>query len=516
MKSPDAPEYCLGIAGLGAMGQGIAQVAAMGGVRVRLLDARAGAADAARKAVAARIDRLVEKGRLGTEAAAAAIACLEPVESVADLAPADAIVEAVYEDLELKRRLFAEIEAAVGPDCLIASNTSSIPIAAIARGCARRERIAGLHFFNPVPLMKLVEVIRAAETSDETVAALTALGRRMTRTPVTVKDSPGFLVNMGGRAFTTEALRIAHERIAAPAEIDAIMRDCWGYRMGPFELMDLTGIDVNYPVSQIVWEGYQRDPRLATSPNHKAMFDAGLLGRKTGQGWYRYAEGKPVDAPSPDHVTAEPPARRVALAPYDAALAEVQEPAAGVDPARLAAFCAEIGLEIGPDDGICPILAAPVGQDASHLAAEARLDPRRLVCLDLLGDTHARVTIMTAPGADPSIRGAVAAAIAGSRRRVTAIADSAGFVGQRISAMVANLGCYMAEIGLASPGDVDTAMQLGLNYPRGPLGLTDHLGPAAVHEILDHLQASTGDPRYRPTPWLTRRALLGLPATTEA
>ncbi|MEO0994188.1 MAG: 3-hydroxyacyl-CoA dehydrogenase NAD-binding domain-containing protein, partial [Pseudomonadota bacterium] len=447
MKSPEAPDYCVGIAGMGAMGQGIAQVAAQGGLRVLLLDAREGGAEAGRKAVAARIARLVEKGRIGAEDAEAATQRLEPVDSVAGLAPADAVVEAVFEDLAVKQALFAEIEAVVSLDCLIASNTSSIPIASIARGCTRRDRIAGLHFFNPVPLMKLVEVIRAAETSVAAVDALTTLGRRMTRTPVTVKDSPGFLVNMGGRAFSTEALRIAHDQVATPAQIDAIMRDCWGYRMGPFELMDLTGIDVNYPVSQIVWEGYQRDPRLATSPNHKAMFDAGLFGRKTGQGWFRYEGGQAVDVPSPDHLSGAAPIREVTLAPYDAALADAGDSAEG--PARLAAFCAEVGLEPGPDDGRCPVLAAPVGQDASGLAAEARIDPKRLVCVDLLGDPTRRVTLMTAPGADPAPRDGVAAAITASGRAVTAIADSPGFVGQRMSAMVANLGCYMAEIALA-------------------------------------------------------------------
>jgi 3-hydroxybutyryl-CoA dehydrogenase len=499
MKQPDQSDYVVGVVGAGAMGQGIAQVSVQGGMRTLLLDARPGGAEAGRDAVAGRLRRLAEKGQMTAEAAGATIARLEPVGSVAALAPCDAVIEAVFEDLDVKRRLFAEIEAAVAPECLIASNTSSIPIAAIARTCGRRDRIAGLHFFNPVPLMKLVEVIRAAETSQATVDALTALGLRMTRTPVTVKDSPGFLVNMGGRAFTTEGLRLAHEGVATPSQIDAVMRDCRHFRMGPFELMDLTGIDVNYPVSMIVYDGYLQDPRIRTTPTHRAMADAGLLGRKTGAGFYRYENGQAVDVPSPDFTPDCAPATAVSLAAEDAALRE---------------FCEGAGLSVGVDDGEVPILAAPFGDDATHTALASGADPRRLVCVDLSGDVSRRVTLMTAPGADPDARASVAAALIASGRRVTAIHDSPGFIAQRIAAMVANLGCYMAEIGLAAPGDIDLAMRLGLNYPLGPLALAEDIGPARCQHVLERLQAITGEDRYRPTMWLRRRAALGLPVST--
>ncbi|MEM7178218.1 MAG: 3-hydroxyacyl-CoA dehydrogenase [Pseudomonadota bacterium] len=508
MKAADAADYVLGVVGAGAMGQGIVQVAAMGGIRVLLQDARDGGAKAWRDAVAARINRLEEKGRIDPDAAAAAIARIEPVNGMPDLASADAVVEAVFEDLDVKQQVFAALEGVVGPECILASNTSSIPIAAIARACKHPSRVAGLHFFNPVPLMKLVEVIRAAETTEAVVAALTTLGRRMTRTPVTVKDRPGFLVNLGGRAFTTEGLRIAHDGIATPAQIDAIMRDCWGFRMGPFELMDLTGIDVNYPVSQIVWDGYQCDPRLATSPNHKAMFDAGLFGRKTGKGWYTYDGGKPVDPPSPDHDSGAEPVQRVALVPGAEAGREA-----------LAELCDTLGIDVITDDGGCTLLGdaggpAP-GRDASHAAVMAGVDAARLVCVDLMGDTSRRMTLMTAPGADAAHLGGVAAAIAASGRKVTAINDSPGFVGPRLCAMIANLGCFMAEIALADPEDIDMAMELGLNYPAGPLKLASDMGPANVLAIMQALQEVTGDPRYRPTPWLRRRAMLGLAIHTR-
>src|SRR5690606_28543310 len=183
--------------------------------------------------------------------------------------------------------------------------------------CRNRERVGGLHFFNPVPLMKLVEVIRAPATSDTTVASLVKVGERMGRVPVVVQDSPGFLVNLGGRAYTQEALRIVSEGVATPAQIDAVMREAWGFRMGPFELMDLTGIDVNFPVSQIIHEGYFYDRRLATTPLHQLLKESGQFGRKTRCGFFDYdASGKAV-AQSPDTPSAAPPATRVAVAEED-------------------------------------------------------------------------------------------------------------------------------------------------------------------------------------------------------
>ncbi|HET7409911.1 MAG TPA: 3-hydroxyacyl-CoA dehydrogenase [Paracoccaceae bacterium] len=522
MRDPDESDYVVGVVGCGAMGQGIAQVSAQGGIRTILFDAREGGAAAARERIAGHIDRMAEKGRVSAADAEAATKRLEVADGLEALAACDAVIEAIFEEIEVKRELFGRIEGVVRPDCLIASNTSSIPIASIARACKHRDRIAGLHFFNPVPLMTLVEVVRAAETSDQAVARLMALGRRMTRTPVEVKDSPGFLVNMGGRAFTTEGLRIAHEGVATPAQIDAIMRDCWHFRMGPFELMDLTGIDVNYPVSRIIAGGYMDDPRLKTSANHMAMFDAGLLGRKAGKGWFDYEEGRPKDRPSADFVTEARPVREVVLAsefdPFASVFEGMIEDNPGVNPQleaelsgddMLIPFLDELGIAIVEDDGEAPILAAPIGEDATEIAA-AGAGHRRLICLDLTGDTSKRVTVMTAPGVDRDRVAPVAAAIMASGRAVTWINDGPGFVGQRMAAMVANLGCYMAEIGLASPEDIDMAMELALNYPRGPIALGDEMGVETCHAILAAIQRITGEDRYRPTLWLRRRAMLGL------
>ena len=502
MKSVDAADYTIAVVGAGAMGQGIAQVAIQGGVKTLLFDAKPNGAETGRDQITKRLDRLVEKGRIGDDDATGARQRLGVANDLQALANVDAVVEAVFEDIDIKTKLFSELEAVVSEDCILASNTSSIPIASIARGCKKRDRVAGMHFFNPVPLMKLVEIIRATDTSDETVSALTKLGERMTRVPVTVADMPGFLVNMGGRAYTTEALRLAHEGVATPEQIDAIMRDCRHFRMGPFELMDLTGIDVNFPASNIIYNGYMQDPRIKTAPNHEAIYNSGRWGRKTQRGWYTYEDGKMVNPPSPDLTTEVSAASHVAIAEPSEALVD---------------FCKSIGLDVlEEDDGGAPLVAAPVGDDATHTAALADVDHARLVCIDLSCDTSKRVTLMTAPGADQTKRDSVAAAIIASGRKVTAIKDSPGFVAQRMCAMIANLGCYMAEVQLATPGDIDLAMKLGLNYPHGPLELVEDLGIENTLDVLECAHELTGEDRYRPTMWLRRRAMLGLDIRTPA
>ena len=389
----------------------------------------------------------------------------------------------------------------MGEDTILASNTSSLPIAAIAKTCRQRRRIAGMHFFNPVPLMRLVEIVEAAETDPAVVDALTRLGRRLGRTPVTVKDAPGFLVNLGGRAFTTEALHILQESVARPIDVDQVMRECCGFRMGPFELMDLTGIDVNFPVMRIIHEGYFYDPRLKSVPIHQSLFEAGRFGRKTGAGFHRYdADGKRIAEPA-SLATAAKPARVV-----------LPEEAVGVVELAVAA-----GVEtVAADDGHSPILVAPWGEDCTTAAVRLKIDARRVVAIDLSHDTSKRITMMMAPGGDAAIGDQVAALLAAAGRAVTRIKDSPGFIAQRITAMVANLGCEMAQMDLASPKDIDIAMQLGLNYPKGPLALADKIGVARTHEILLRLQEATGSDRYRPSLWLRRRALLGVSAATPA
>lgn len=497
-----AEDLVVGVVGAGAMGQGIVQVAVAGGIKTLILDQRPGAAAEAIEKISGRLNRLVEKGKMDQPACDHAISLMTPCEQYDQMAPAHVVVEAVFEELAAKRDVFQNLEKVVGNDCILTSNTSSIPIASIASACRLRKRVAGFHFFNPVPLMKLVEVIGTTETDEDVLNKLMQVGRLMTRTPVLVKDAPGFLVNMGGSAFTTEGFTIFHENIATPAQVDAIMRDCHHFRMGPFELGDLTGIDVNYPVRQIIYNGYNQDPRIKTTPEHKAMFDAGRYGRKTFAGWYDYAQedmqgyaaGEMIGRDAGNYIP------KGEAGPV--ALAEETE--------LLAGFVAELGLEVVPDDGRCPLVAAPIGWDATETALRLDVDHRRLVCVDPLGARDKRITIMMAPGHDPSAGDLLAASLVRAGRQVTWINDSAGFVGQRMVAMVANLGCYMAEIGLASCDDIDLAMRLGLNYPMGPLELVEQHGAANILTVLEAAQHITGSDRYRATTWLRRRARLQL------
>jgi 3-hydroxybutyryl-CoA dehydrogenase len=483
------------------MGRGIAQVTAQGGIKALLFDAAPGGAAKAKAGIVETLKGLVAKGRLTDTDLARTEANLGVADKIEDLKACHVVVEAVFEDLAVKQKLFGELEAVIAPDAILASNTSSIRIASIARSLKHRDRVCGMHYFNPVPLMKLVEVIRAADTAQWVIDAMVALGKRQTRVPVVVGDTPGFLVNLGGTAIGTEGLRIYQEGRAGVSAIDAVMRDSCGFRMGPFELMDLTGLDVNFPARKIIYEGFFHDRRMTPSPYHESLFAAGRLGRKTGGGWYAYdAKGAKVD-PGADHLpSVVPAASAVVMDSHNEKLVQLVV-AAGAQTLAI-------------DDGKSPILVAPIGKDATTEAIERGLDPRRTVAVDLTGDTAKRITMMMPPGADVAVRDAAAGMFARSGAKVTLIKDSPGFIAQRMCAMIANLGCEMAMIGIASAADVDTAMTLGLNYPRGPLALADWLGVKACHEILVQIQAITGDDRYRPSQWLRRRAMLGMSATT--
>ncbi|MCZ4353577.1 3-hydroxyacyl-CoA dehydrogenase [Roseovarius aestuarii] len=496
MKDMTYKNCIIGVVGAGAMGAGIAQVAVQNGIATIIYDAGDGAAVAAKANIAQRLSRLVEKGKLAEVDREAAEARLNVACSIEELAPCSVVIEAIIENLDAKASVFGALEQIVAADTILATNTSSLPIGAIAARLAHKSRVAGMHFFNPVPLMRLVEVIPGPDTTSAVTSQLVALAEKMGRTPVEVTDTPGFLVNFGGRAYPTEALAILQEKVAQPAQVDAVMRDCFGFRMGPFELMDLTGIDVNYPVSEFVHHAMFADPRFRSTSRHKYMLDTGQLGRKTGRGFFSYGEEAQTQSP-------------------DAVSSADSSPAVFVPEGHIAAreLMRECGANVlDHDDGTAPILVTLIGEDCSAFAARTGTDAKRLVALDPLGDTSARVTLMTPPGAILEVLNGCIARIA-PKRAVTVIGDSPGFIGQRIMAMVCNLGCEMAQMGLASPEGIDVAMRLGLNYPKGPLEMTDGLKGEIVYEILSKMQFLTGDDRYRPSQWLRRRAQLGLSAS---
>lgn len=279
------------VAGAGAMGGGIAQVAAQAGWRVRLYDAVEGAVARARQRIATQLTQRVEAGKLDADERDAVVDRIEHEDSLAgSLSGASLFIEAVLEDLAVKREIFSAADAAAPPGAILATNTSSLSVTAIAASTTRPERVVGMHFFNPAPVMRLVEVIRGDQTSDETVAAITSISHEWGKTPVTAKDTPGFIVNRCARAFYGEGLRMLGENLADTRTIDRIMTGVGGFRMGPFQLMDLVGIDVNLMVTKSVYHAYFEEPRFRPHPIQQKMVDAGLWGRKTGRGFYEYGK----------------------------------------------------------------------------------------------------------------------------------------------------------------------------------------------------------------------------------
>jgi 3-hydroxybutyryl-CoA dehydrogenase len=500
---PQRPDLVIGIVGTGVMGRGIAQIAAQAGIRAVLYDTRADAATAARDYVTGSLAKLVEKGRLPADAATRAAGLLDIAKVLSHLSGCHIVVEAIAESLDAKRELFQHLEGIVAPDCVLATNTSSLQVTAIAAACKRAGRVAGFHFFNPVPLMKVVEVVDGLLTAPWVGDALTALARRMGHTPVRAQDTPGFIVNHAGRGFGTEALACLREGVAPFWDIDCILRDQAGFRMGPFELMDLTGLDVSHPVMESIYDQYYQEPRYRPSPLTGQRVVAGLLGRKSGnRGFYEYADGraKPMPVrPVPDATVPKVWVARHGLHDYLAATVEK------LGGAR------DHGDRPGPDS-LC--LVAPLGVDATSAAIAERIDPTRTVAVDCLFGLARRRTVMTTPATAPAMRDAAHALLARDGVPVSVIRDSAGFVAQRVVAHIVNIGCDIAQQRICSPQDLDLAVTLGLGYPKGPLAWGDAIGPARVLEVLERLQSFYGDPRYRPSPWLKRRALLGLSLST--
>jgi 3-hydroxybutyryl-CoA dehydrogenase len=501
---PNANELCIAVVGTGAMGRGIAQIAAQAGIAVLLHDAAPGAAHQAREALGATFETLRHRGKLAADDAVRAGAKLRVVERLDELAAATLVIEAIVEDLDAKRALFRALEAVVGDACVLASNTSSLSITAIAAACARPERVAGLHFFNPVPLMKVVEIVDGVRGAAEVGDALMALARRMGHQPVRAKDTPGFIVNHAGRGFGTEALRLLGENVAPPHVIDAVLREQAGFRLGPFELLDLTGLDVSVPVMESIYHQYFEEPRFRPSPLAAQRRVAGLLGRKTGEGYYRYVDGRALPVPELAVPAARP--RSVWVSPAEPVLAD-----------RARSLLSGLGVipeagERPSDRALC--IVTPLGEDVSHCCARDALDAARTVGLDMLFPNERRRSLMLSPLTSAAARDEAHGLLASGQARVSLLRDSAGLIAQRVVATIVNIGCDIAQQGIAAPADIDRAVTLGLGYPQGPLAWGDQLGAATVLAVLNNMLALSGDPRYRASPWLRRRAALGVSLLT--
>lgn len=496
-----------GVAGAGAMGRGIAQIAAQAGSTVRIYDTQPEAVQRAIQELGAQWDRLQEKGRMDAAAVQAAKGRLQAAATLQDLAGCDLVVEAVVERLDVKKALFAELEGIVGPDAVLATNTSSLSVTAIATALKRPQRFAGYHFFNPVALMKVVEVIAGLQTDPAVCEGLTAYAKQMGHTPVQAQDTPGFIVNHAGRGYNTEALRIAGEGVADFATIDRILRDQVGFRLGPFELMDLTGLDVSHPVMESVYRQYYDEPRYRPSVITAQRLAGNVLGRKTGQGFYRYVDGKA-------QVAAEPPAPQVDDLP------PVWVSTRAARRAELYQLLKDLGarVETGQSPSMQALtLVAPLGFDVTTVAVVERLDPARTVGIDMLIEDAAtkRRVLATNPATRADMRDAAHALFARDGKPVSVIRDSGGFVTQRVVATIVNIASDMCQQRICTPKDLETAVTLGLGYPLGPLAMGDRWGPTNILEVLFNLQTVYGDPRYRPSPWLRRRGAIGLSLLQE-
>jgi 3-hydroxybutyryl-CoA dehydrogenase len=475
------------------MGRGIVQVLALCGARTLVFDAQPDAARKARDAIGETLGKLAERGKLERGAVDATLRRIEVVDQLKALAPCQLVVEAIVEDLAAKRALFSSLEGIVGVDTVLASNTSSLSVTAMAAACKRPQRVAGYHFFNPVPVMKIVEVVAGELTDPAVTEVLSALARRFGHTPIRCKDTPGFVVNHAGRAYVPEALRILSEGIADFATIDRILVDAAGFRLGPFGLMDLVGLDVSHAVMKSMYQQYFEEPKYKPSFLCEARVAAGLLGRKTGRGWYAYSKdgtAEPVAdevlarAPKPQSVWAVPELKEL-LAKLEARMAAKPEAAA-----------------------LC--LVAPLGKDATTSALELGLDPRRTVAVDPLFGFSKRRTLMPTPVTTEEAKQGALALLGSDGVPVSVIKDSPGFVAQRVVAHIVNVGCDIAQMRIATPEDLDRAVVLGLSYPRGPLAMGDAAGPARVLAVLEAMHDFYQEPRYRPSPWLKRRAHLGI------
>jgi 3-hydroxybutyryl-CoA dehydrogenase len=504
------------------MGSGIAQLACRAGARTLLYDPVADALERGAQRVRDGLARDAEKGRV--EDAASASALLEPVGSLDRLADCDLVIEAAPESLEIKHELFGAVAGIVREDCVLASNTSSLMVSAIATPVPNPQRVVGMHFFNPAPVMKLLEVVAGEAADERSLALARATGEAMGKHVIDAADVAGFVVNRSNRPFGLEALRLLQERVATIEQIDRIARMGGGFRMGPFELMDLVGVDVGYEVSKSFFEQSFGEPRWRPSPITTRMVAAGYHGRKSGRGYYDYS-AEPYRPEDP-----EPPAagggggRLLVVAGESTIAGELRETAAA------AGFDVRDGSE---PDGSEPWLLVDCGIDyedelfeeveADDLPARAvlcaegslaALDPFATAAgfhlLPPLAESRL-AEITSGPSTDPDALARTRELFAALGKHVEEVADSPGLCLGRIVCQVINESSFSLGEGVGSAADIDAGMRYGVNYPRGPLEWADRIGPDHVLAVLDGLRTETGEERYRSAPALRRAAWSGTP-----
>ncbi len=491
------------VVGAGIMGAGIAQVAAQAGHEVLLHDMRDGAAAAAKTKLAATLEGLAAKGKLSSEAVAATLRRIRPIASLTEAAEARLVVEAIVEQLEAKRGLFRELERIVGADTVLATNTSSISVTAIANGLQAPGRLVGMHFFNPVPLMKLVEVVSGLQTDAGVAAAIFELAQAWGKTAVHAKSTPGFIVNRIARPYYAETLALLQEQAAAPAVLDACLKAA-GFRMGPCELMDLIGHDTNFAVTNSVYEANFYDKRYVPSLVQREMVDGGLLGRKSGRGFYRY----PDDAPALPVAVFDAPqtAREVAVhgqGPIADALERATAKALapqGWGPSRVPGS-AWTGLSV---DGMRLVLSD--GRPAHEIARATGVADIAVFDRPIgpaLGGGALALAVHS--GASPTWQAQAPAWLHALGHTPLPVADTPGLVVARTIAMLVNEAADAVQQGVCNADGADAAMKLGVNYPAGPFEWLGAWGVDGIAAVVTALDAAYRGERYRLSPWLQRR-----------
>jgi 3-hydroxybutyryl-CoA dehydrogenase len=544
-------ERVVAVIGSGAMGAGIAQVAAVAGYTVRLYDTRADAVAKAISDIAAALNKLVAKDRMDAVDCAGAIARLQAAVAPADVADAGLVVEAIIENLEAKRGLFAQLEDIVADDCILATNTSSISVTAIGAGLRVPGRLVGMHFFNPVPLMALCEVVSGLATDAAAAQMVYDTAAAWGKNPVHARSTPGFIVNRLARPFYAEGWRLLNEQAADAATIDAVLREAGGFRMGPFELMDLIGHDVNFAVTQSVFNAYFGDPRFTPSVQQQELVNAGFLGRKAGRGVYRYEDGAgqavgvagaggtvgQSDQHGVDSGTAAPlaaawtfseaPQPRPEYVSYTIEQGAASHAVGGAVADVLAARLRAAGIAIahrttpetirhaGPHDDApafhCNGAAVYLtdGRSATQRARDNNHPDTVLFDLALDYGAARRIAIARSDQCAPAAYDAVVGLLQAAGFTVTRLDDVPGMAVMRTVAMLANEAADAVNQGVCSAAAADTAMQKGVNYPRGPLAWADAVGIEHVVRVLGNLAASYGEDRYRVSPLLRRKQASG-------
>ena len=495
----------IGVVGSGAMGAGIAQVAAMAGHAVKMFDARPGAAETAAHGLRRTLLKLADKGRLTVSAAEQAGERLIAVNGLADLSDAGMVVEAIVENLEAKRQLFIDLESVVARHCILASNTSSISITSIAAALSEPERFLGMHFFNPAPLMALVEVVSGLATDPAHAETVFATATAWGKSPVHARSTPGFIVNRVARPFYAEALRLLAERASDEATIDAVLRDAGGFRMGPFELMDLIGHDVNYAVTRSVFDAFYQDPRFTPSQIQLELVNAGWLGRKSGRGFFRYGEGATSPAPRTE-AAAACPARIIAYPAGPVAQALTARLKAARTPFVMAKAPHADGRLFDADD--C-IIHQTDGRTATQRSRDAAYQHMALIDLMLDAGEARRVACSFSDQSSPAAQSAAVGLLQAAGLAVSRLDDVPGLAVMRTVAMLANEAAEAVQQGVCDAAGADLAMLKGVNYPRGPLAWADAIGPARLMTVLDHLARAYGEDRYRCSTLIRRKAVGG-------